>query len=181
MPRSLRFLIVALFVAGTASGQTPPPPAPPSFPCDTMAKAREFDFWIGEWEVYAPGGNRAGTSSIQRISHGCALLENWTSGAGGSGKSLNFWNPNAGYWQQTWIGAAGGPVEFRDGVLRDSTMSLLAHTRDPQGGPVLNRLSFTRLGANRVRQHAETSRDAGRTWATSYDLLYLRQGSGERP
>jgi hypothetical protein len=164
-----------------AAGQATPPPAPPVFPCDTMPKARELDFWIGEWEVFAPGGNPAGRSVIQKVSNGCALLENWASGVGGTGKSLNFWNARAGYWQQTWIGAMGGPIEFRDGVLRDSTMSFLAHQAGPQGEPLLSRLSFTRLAEHRVRQHAEVSRDGGRTWTTTYDFLYLRKGSGERP
>jgi hypothetical protein len=149
-------------------------------PCDTMPKAREFDFWIGEWDVFAPGGNRAGSSVIQKVSNGCALLENWTGGLG-TGKSLNFYNATAGYWQQTWIGSAGGPVEFRDGVLQDSTMRFIARTTGPQGEPVLSRLSFTRLGPNRVRQHAESSGDGGATWTTSYDFHYLRKGSGERP
>jgi len=181
MSRHIVVLLAALIlIPATLTAQGAPPPAP-SFPCDTMAQAREFDFWIGEWDVYGPAKNKAGTSSIQRISNGCALLENWTSASGGTGKSLNFWNASAGYWQQTWIGANGGPLEYRDGTFRDSTMTFIAHIRGPQGGAVLNRLSFTRLAADRVRQHSETSRDGGRTWNTQYDFVYLRQGSAERP
>jgi hypothetical protein len=146
-----------------------------------MARARDFDFWIGEWEVHAARGGLAGSSVIEKVSGGCALLENWTSQGPGNGKSLNFYNPAAGHWQQTWIGSAGGPVEFRDGVLQDSTMRFIARTTGPQGEPVLSRLSFTRLGPNRVRQHAESSGDGGATWTTSYDFHYLRKGSGERP
>lgn len=149
-------------------------------PCDTMPKAREFDFWIGEWDVHAPGGGLAGSSVIQKVSNGCALLENWTSLGPGTGKSLNFYNARAGFWQQTWVGAAGGPVEYREGVLRDSTLSFLVRSGGPES-PVVARLSFTRLGPNRVRQHAEGSSDNGATWTTSYDFLYLRKGSGEKP
>lgn len=151
-----------------------------SSPCDTMPKAREFDFWIGEWNVHAPGGALAGTSVIQKVSNGCALLENWTANGGGEGKSLNFYNATPGYWQQTWIGSAGGPVEFREGVLEGNTMRFLQR----QGGadtPLVSRLSFTRLGPDRVRQHAETTPDNGATWVTSYDFQYLRKGSSEKP
>jgi hypothetical protein len=152
-----------------------------SSPCDTMPKAREFDFWIGDWNVYAPGGQLAGTNRIDKISNGCALLENWTAnGGGGTGKSLNFYNANAGYWQQTWIGAAGGPVEFREGVLKDNTLSFVARSSAP-GNPVVSRLSFTNLGPNRVRQHAEATTDNGATWTTTYDFQYLRKGSDEKP
>jgi hypothetical protein len=147
-------------------------------PCDTMPKAREFDFWIGEWNVHAPGGGLAGTSLIQKVSNGCALLENWTGGMG-QGKSLNFYNATAGYWQQTWIGSAGGPVEYRDGAMQGNTMVFLAKPSNGQGP--LQRLSFTNLGPNRVRQHAETSTDNGATWTTTYDFQYLRKGSSETP
>lgn len=150
-----------------------------SSPCDTMPKAREFDFWIGEWDVFAPGQNRAGSSVIQKVSNGCALLENWT-GGGGTGKSLNFYNASAGYWQQTWIGSAGGPVEFREGKLEGNTLSFLARS-SAAGNPVVSRLSFTNLGPNRVRQHAEATTDNGATWTTSYDFQYLRKGSNEKP
>ena len=151
-----------------------------SSPCDTMPKARELDFWIGDWNVHAPGGALAGTNSIQKISNGCALLENWTANGGGSGKSLNFYNPGTGHWQQTWIGAAGGPIEFREGVLTDSTMRFLVRSAGP-GTAVTSRLSFTRIGPNRVRQHAEATTDNGATWTTTYDFQYLRQGSDEKP
>lgn len=149
-------------------------------PCDTMPKAREFDFWIGDWNVHAPGGQLAGTNLIQKVSNGCALLENWTANGGGAGKSLNFYNPNAGYWQQTWIGAAGGPVEFREGVLKDNTLTFIVRSGGP-GSPVVSRLSFTNLGPNRVRQHAEATTDNGATWTTTYDFQYLRKGSNEKP
>ena len=50
----------------------------------------QFDFWIGEWDVYPTGAkNIVGHSLIQMVSSGCALLENWTSPAS-NGKSLNF-------------------------------------------------------------------------------------------
>jgi hypothetical protein len=151
-----------------------------SSPCDTMPSAREFDFWIGDWNVHAPGGALAGTNLIEKVSNGCALLENWTANGGGTGKSLNFHNAAAGYWQQTWIGAAGGPVEFREGVLEGNTMRFLQRQGGP-GTPLVSRLSFTSLGPNRVRQHAETTSDNGATWTTSYDFQYLRKGSDEKP
>jgi hypothetical protein len=150
-------------------------------PCDTMPKAREFDFWIGDWNVYAPGGQLAGTNLVQKVSNGCALLENWTANGGaGAGKSLNFYNANAGYWQQTWIGAAGGPVEFREGKLEGNTLSFVVRS-SAAGNPVVSRLSFTNLGPNRVRQHAEATTDNGATWTTTYDFQYLRKGSDEKP
>src|SRR3954469_1217557 len=63
------------------------------YPCVNNPRAREFDFWIGEWDVYVTGTkNYAGHSLIQMISGGCAVLENWDS-PNSSGKSINFIDP----------------------------------------------------------------------------------------
>src|SRR5436305_12005836 len=47
-------------------------------PCMYSAEARQFDFWIGEWDVFNPQGRKDGTSVIQRFANGCGILENWT-------------------------------------------------------------------------------------------------------
>ena len=150
------------------------------FPCDTMPSARQFDFWIGEWDVYNPEKQLAGTNVIQKILGGCALMENWTGTFGGTGKSLNWFNPGAGYWQQTWVSDRAFTQEYREGRLDGTTLRFLGDQKTAQGVQRV-RLSFTPLAANRVRQHAESSSDGGTTWATVYDFLYLRQGSGEQP
>jgi tetratricopeptide (TPR) repeat protein len=150
------------------------------FPCDTMPAARQFDFWIGDWDVYTPAKQLAGTNSVQKILGGCVLLENWEGSLGGSGKSMNWYNVQAGYWQQTWVASGASQQEYREGRLDGNTLRFLGERMTPQGK--LNvRLSFTPLAPNRVRQHAENSADGGATWTTVYDFLYLRQGSGEKP
>ncbi len=71
------------------------------FPCMINPKAREFDFWVGDWDVYVTGTkNYAGHNTIQVISGGCALLENWENSAG-TGKSINFIVPLTNKWKQT--------------------------------------------------------------------------------
>src|SRR5450432_3489155 len=45
------------------------------YPCVNDPHTKEFDFWIGEWEVNVTGTNNyAGHSIIQKISGGCAIL-----------------------------------------------------------------------------------------------------------
>ena len=34
--------------------------------------ARDFDFWIGEWDVFGPQGRQVGTNSITRLFDGSA-------------------------------------------------------------------------------------------------------------
>lgn len=146
------------------------------FPCVTNAQAREFDFWAGEWDVYATGTkNYAGHSLVQIISHGCALLENWD-GMNSTGKSLNFIDPLTNKWKQTWVGSyANGVQEFTNGEYRDSAMHFEFETKDAKGNKLIGRFIFYNQGPNQVRQFNETSSDGGKTWTTSYDLTYIRK------
>ena len=145
-------------------------------PCMTNAKAREFDFWIGEWDVYVTGTkNIAGKSKIEMIARGCALLENWDS-SGSSGKSLNFIDPITGKWKQTWVGSyANGIQEFFEGEYKDGAMRFVFENINPQGRKVIGRFIFYNEKPGQVRQFNETSVDGGKTWVTSYDFTYIRK------
>lgn len=146
-------------------------------PCMANAQARQFDFWVGEWNVYPTGTNTlAGHSLVQMVSGGCALLENWEATNGSStGKSLNFIDGATGKWKQTWIGNyANGIQEFVNGQYADSAMRFTFTTTDAQGHSLTGRFIFYNLGADKVRQFNETSADGGKTWVTAYDLTYIR-------
>lgn len=141
-------------------------------PCESDPDARRFDFWVGEWDVSpssAPGV-AAGRSSVQRVSGGCALLENWTASNGSVGKSLNAFNKATGQWQQYWVGQGGGVVEFRESRWDGPTLVLRT-----VGGTPWQRLSFTPLDSMTVRQFGETSSDSGKTWQVGYDFRYRRR------
>ena len=154
-----------------------------SRPCAALPEARQFDFWVGKWEVRNPQGQLAGTNEIQLILGQCVLLENWTGTRGSSGKSINLYNQYKGAWQQTWVDDQGEVTEFVDGVYKDGVMRFRAETRGRDGKVLQRRLSFTNLGPGKVRQYSEQSSDGGKTWATEYDLTYTRVGesSGSAP
>lgn len=151
------------------------------FPCDTIPHARDLDFWLGEWDVYNTAKQQAGKSSIQRILSGCVVLENWSGGLGDNGKSFNWYNTTTREWQQTWVADQAYSTEYRGGKREGDTMTLLAQIVTAAGVPAQSRLRLTRLDDNRVRQLFEQSTDSGKTWATTTDLIYVRQGSGATP
>jgi len=153
--------------------------APPS-PCARDSLYRRFDFWIGEWDV-TPAGHPetvVGHSVVQRIAVGCGLLENWTASNGGEGKSLNGYNRSLGHWEQFWIGGGGAVTEYRQSIWIGDTLVYLAHSITPQGAPFMQRLSFSPLDANTVRQFEQISTDEGLTWTVGYDFIYHRKKSG---
>jgi tetratricopeptide (TPR) repeat protein len=148
-----------------------------SKPCEYDSRFRQFDFWIGEWDVkpaQALEGPPVGESSITRAADGCIVLENWTGAKGGSGKSLNFYNRASGQWQQTWVGSDSTVLEYH-GEYKDGAMRFEAETAGANGTRINNKLTFFNLSPDRVRQLAETSSDGGKSWSTRYDFIYLRK------
>lgn len=146
------------------------------YPCYGNAHAREFDFWVGEWDVFATGTKTlVGHSLIQLISGGCALLENWE-GGNSSGKSINFIDPNTNKWKQSWAGSyANGVQEFVNGEYRDSAMRFEYETTNTNGNKLKGRFIFYNQEPNQVRQFNEASADGGKTWTTNYDFTYIRK------
>jgi hypothetical protein len=144
-------------------------------PCADVVERHRFDFWIGEWEVTTQGGTRVGSSVVQSVSGGCALLENWTSARGGQGKSLNAFNPAVGQWQQYWIGQDGNPTEYRESTWSGRSIVFRAHVPATGQSPATElRLTFTPVDSATVEQHGESSTDGG-TWTTTYLFVYHRK------
>jgi hypothetical protein len=168
----MRFLVLcltsplALLETAAVGAQAAPSPG-----C-TAPKYREFDFWLGHWEVHAANGRRAGTNRIEKTLDGCALTEQWI-GTGSRGMSINFYDAGSAKWHQTWIDDRGQPL-YLDGALRDGKMVLEGTTRGADGRRVRQRITWTRLDGGDVRQLWETSSDDGATWTTVFDGRYSR-------
>jgi len=143
-------------------------------PCEQGDRHRDFDFWIGEWDVYLPDGTRAGTNSIVAADDGCTLVERWTGARGSTGTSLNFYHPRAELWQQLWVGSDGGVIEISGG-LRDGAMVLEGALTGPAGSMQPFRGRWTPNPDGSVRQHFEISSDDGVTWETWFDGRYVRR------
>lgn len=178
-------ITLILFCAAQVSvpAQTAAPPAQganrPKNPCMQRAESRQFDFWVGEWDAYDPRGRKGGTSVIERVANGCGILENWTGALGGSGKSINFYDPQAGKWFQYWIGADGNPQRF-SGTYKDGALRFEGEPYTRDGKRFVTRLTFFDIDANTVRQLSEQSDDDGKTWSTVYDFRYVRRGVTSR-
>jgi hypothetical protein len=167
-----RSFAVLLICAAPALAQQPPAP---KFGCEDKPEVRQFDFWVGEWKVMVTGTeNVAGRNSIQLINQSCALLENWTGGRGGTGKSINFYNAATRKWHQTWIDNQGG-VTFFTGEYRDDAMRFEGERVGANGTTSPVRLTFTKIAADTVRQLGEGTSDGGQTWTVQYDLTYVRE------
>ena len=164
-PRQVIIPLIALLLFAAA------PPARAAAPC-ADPKARDFDFWIGDWAVYQ-GDQLAGHNTIRPILDGCVLQESWRGQAGGAGTSLNFYDPRRGAWRQLWVWRAGTTLEL-EGELRDGRMVLEGDSLDRQGKPVRNRISWSVNEDGSVRQLWQVAAGAAGEWRTIFDGEYRR-------
>ena len=126
---------------------------------------RQFDFWIGKWNVYTPDGNKVGENVIEPIAGGCALLEHWTAATKGfTGKSLNSFDASDGQWHQTWVDASGSRLDIA-GVGGDGKMTLASKTQ---------RITWTANADGSVRQLWESWDAATNAWTTAFDGRYVK-------
>lgn len=143
--------------------------------CADQPVYRQFDFWVGDWEVFAPNGQKAGTSKVERLLDSCVLLENWQSVSGSSGKSFNTFNGAKAKWQQYWVDNSGGVTEYLNGRFENGAMIMETEKIPlPDQSFRIMRMTFTPLSKDKVRQHGESSTDNGKNWKTDFDLEYRR-------
>lgn len=140
----------------------------------TDPESRRFDFWVGEWDVKHSDGREAGSSNIQLILDDCSLLENWTGKSGYSGKSLNVYHKGLKKWQQFWVDNQGGSLYF-EGEFRNGNLIYEAVSVDSNGVRANERMTFTPIAADHVRQLWKQSKDGGKTWSVLFDGHYHRK------
>ena len=154
-----------------AGGQAAAPaPTPSPAPCRSP-EYRQFDFWVGDWDVHTPDGKTAGVNRIERILNGCALRETWKGARGSNGTSLNSWDPGTRRWHQTWVDDDGLVLNL-EGGLRAGKMVLLGETVSPTGDRALQRITWSSIAGGRVRQLWEKSGDGGKTWEIAFEGIY---------
>src|SRR5262245_50095206 len=182
-------IVVSLLAPATLCAQSAPAAAPAPKPFDCSApQHRQFDFWIGEWDVVpnpdtipagtpppAPGQKPA-SNVVVRAHDGCVLIENWNAGAQ-TGQRFNIYDRASRRWHQTWVDNSGGLHEYW-GALEGANM--VFHGEVPLGpasrfaGRRTIRLTFFPLGPDKVRQFSESLNMDG-TWTMNYDLIYTRR------
>ena len=162
-------MIAALLVLALQQAPAPKLPA-----CDSRPQARQFDFWVGEWEVFAKE-KPAGASRIEKILNGCVIQENWTGAGGGEGKSWNWYDIGDGKWHQLWLASQGPPALHLSGSVTGDVMKYEGTSIGPGNATLMNRLRFFKLPNDRVRQFWEQSSDGGKTWTPVFDGEYRRK------
>lgn len=162
-------LIVAVSVGFSLQAQSP---------CKMDTHYRQFDFWVGDWDVYKYGTDTlAGTNEVLKLLNDCVIQENWESaGSNYAGKSYNSFDPSANKWRQTWVDNQGVTLQF-EGYLKDAKMQLAGFSHEKNGKLVYHRLIYTKMQDGTVRQQWDKSYNR-EDWTPLFDGLYVPKGSG---
>jgi hypothetical protein len=152
-------------------------------PCSDDAFHR-LDFWIGRWTVTTPNGQPAGTSVVEAISGGCAVLERYSGPGPYRGTGMHVFNPATQTWHQYWTDNRPAIVDdMRGQASADAFVYRWDVYLDKQGQParsgdagvtrVPKRYTLTKENEI-VRQIGERSMDGGKTWIVEFDYVYRR-------
>lgn len=143
--------------------------------CDFNAGFTAFDFWVGSWDVTDnTTGNVAGSNRIEKIEAGCVVMEHWTSVGGGTGTSLNYYNPVTDVWRQLWVSAGRYSIDIVGG-LQNGAMVLTGELHNFVGNSSIPfRGTWTPQDDGSVRQFFEQFNAETNVWDPWFDGRYVR-------
>ena len=167
-------LIISCFV-GSAMAQDAPP-KPPNI-CQESPEFNQWDFWLGDWNVYSNNEERTlfGTNSITKHYANCLVQESWMDAAGNGGFSMNFFNPVRGHWRQVWV-SNGYFIDYTGG-LNDQGQMVLEGESDEYVANKTTRFRgiWTPEDNGDVIQRFDTFDTASNEWKTVFEARYVRQ------
>ena len=165
----LALLLIACGDPSTARAQSPA--------CNAPAY-REFDFWLGQWDVFERGSStKTADVLVTAELGGCVIRETYEDTTGLRGVSLSSYDAQAERWQQTWVTNRGQLLVIH-GRRAASGMSFAGWMHETDGETQV-RATWAPDGDG-VRETAERSRDGGTTWTPWFDLSFRHRSPGAK-
>lgn len=146
----------------------------PKIPCDTD-KHNEFNFWVGDWNVFDVDGKLIGTNNILKMQSNCVMQENWESKVSASkGTSYNYVNLTDTSWNQVWIDNSGFSLVLK-GNLKNGSMILKSELIKNQQGEYYNRVTWTPNKNGSVTQLWELISKEGKVIREAFRGIYKKK------
>lgn len=163
-------LLLIAFAAFAQDSTSPPSPA-----CEGSPGFDDFDFWVGEWDVYSTDGQERllGHNRITKHYGDCLVMEEWESAGGGGGMSINYYNGVTGEWRQVWV-SDGYAIDYTGGLDVDGAMVLEGYLFDYRQNTKSGfRGSWTPQDDGSVIQHFDIHNAGNDTWTAWFDGRYV--------
>lgn len=145
---------------------------------------RQFDFWVGEWDVNLrmiqdDGSFEDRVAAIARIYsilEGRAVLELWDS-TPIKGYSLRYFDPDSGEWVLwlNWPGENRSRSSSLRGGFRHGRGEFFAERTSAEGETTLFRYSFNDITSTSLRWDDHSSTDGGKTWRPNWIMEFTRR------
>ncbi len=110
-----RFTLLLAIISFAATAQT-------NCACCTEFH-KQFDFWVGEWNVFDTAGNLVGENSIAKLENNCLVSEHWRGVKGVTGRSYNYFDLADSTWNQVWVDNTGTNLVLK-GAAATNSMTL---------------------------------------------------------
>lgn len=169
----------AVLLAGLNGLALPPRPAPQAASAKpdscTAPEYRQFDFWIGDWDVFDVDNptTKVARVRVDRILDGCVLREDYQDTSDHKGQSFSIYDASRKVWHQSWV-TNRGQLLVIEGEFQRGEMILSGADRTASGEKREIRGTW-RPAEGGVRETAVTSIDGGKTWKLWFDLLFRRR------
>lgn len=160
-------------------------------PCMHDDRYRQFDFWLGRWEVYGTpdkSGPLMGHNTISRTEQGCLIMEHWQGASGSTGTRMNYYDGIIDQWVQRWVSGGGTVIDYSGGLInKDNQQSMqlvgkIYYASAAQQPQVRDfRGTWTPLQGGVVQQFFEESTDGGNTWNTWFNGYYFPLSESDEP
>lgn len=143
-------------------------------------KARQFDFWLGDWNVRNRHANPDGSwrdgglakARVNKVLGGKAILEQWTGqgSLGLRGFSLRTYDAEQKRWEivLNWHSGAPSSFSYMVGNFEDERGEFF-----PPSGPKRTRFTFSKAKKNSCQWDQALSAD-GKQWRTNWIMSFTR-------
>ena len=135
--------------------------------------ARQFDFWLGEWDLAWGDGEHA-TNSVYLDFDDRVLVESFDGrpSIDLQGMSISTYDDDAECWRQTWVDSNATYLAFRGGYC-DGRMELRT-PRVVDGREALMRMVWFDIRHDSLTWAWQRSFDGGSSWETLWQIAYTR-------
>lgn len=158
-------------------------------------RARDFDFWIGDWDIRQSFRRQDGTwlelparTSVTAALEGCALVERWTGQVmffwegmtepePVSGLSVRAYDPTTAQWYIHWMDTRVPRFDQPYvGTFANGRGEFFRRWETPEGNRV-GRVTFHDMTANSVEWALAISSDGRRSWQTIWTMRMHRRAN----